>query len=327
MNISGTFRTLGVLGTLMVCLGLGPSTKRPSNAEDETISIEVGQFKRTFLLHLPSNDADERALPLVIALHGANSDGRAMRKMSGFDALADRNGFAVAYPNGLAGQRTWNSLFGHVPEGQGILSDEVDDVEFIRQLILTLRKSNSIDPSRVYVCGFSAGAYMTYRLAIELPDLIAAVGVVNGSIGVKSVNSKPTLDRIPEPDVPISLIHVRGASDRMVNAEGGSTPKNRFLSTENCVSLFVRADECKSDPTLIHNNEGSVTRSVYGHGKRGTEVQLVVVDHCGHAWPGRSTGFATSEELWKFFKGHAKHIGALDTASNADQAVRPPAPR
>jgi len=58
-----------------------------------------------------------------------------MAGMTGFSLLADKHGFIAAYPNGIIGKGLWNTLFGQVPGGVGVLADDVDDVAFIRELI------------------------------------------------------------------------------------------------------------------------------------------------------------------------------------------------
>ena len=56
--------------------------------------------------------------------------------------------------------------------GEGVTGDDVDDVAFIRALMDSLGKAHHTDPNQVFVCGHSAGAYMTYRLAVDLADLV-----------------------------------------------------------------------------------------------------------------------------------------------------------
>jgi poly(3-hydroxybutyrate) depolymerase len=75
----------------------------------------------------------------------------------------------------------------------------VDDVAFLRALIESLRAERRVDPLRVFVCGRSAGAYMAYRAAVELSDLVADAGIVNGSLGIRSSNGEPCGATIPSP--------------------------------------------------------------------------------------------------------------------------------
>jgi len=69
-----------------------------------------------------------------LALHGAFGTAGTMERQSGFSELADREGFVVAYPNGIG-------LFGHLQHwnaghccGRAEM-DRVDDVGFLRYVI------------------------------------------------------------------------------------------------------------------------------------------------------------------------------------------------
>lgn len=137
-------------------LPASPTTKAAAPApgfDDSQITLQVGPHTRTCLLHLPPAHSDRRLLPLVIAFHGSGGTGSGMAGMTGFSALADKHGFIAAYPDGIIGKGLWNTLFGKVPGGVGVLADDVDDVAFIRELIDSLEKSHHADPNRVFVCG------------------------------------------------------------------------------------------------------------------------------------------------------------------------------
>ncbi|MCX7048509.1 MAG: alpha/beta hydrolase-fold protein [Candidatus Sumerlaeota bacterium] len=268
--------------------------------------MEVAGQKRTCLLHLPPAYDGVRSLPLVIAFHGSRGSGKGMAGTTGFSALADKKNFIAAYPDGVVEPGTWNALFGVAPGGQGVTADDVDDVAFTRALIDTLCKTKRADPDRVYVCGFSAGAYMSYRLAVELSDRIAAVGIVNGSLGIKSLDGKPVTTEIPAPLAPVSLIHIAGKQDKAVVFQGRQTPKNLFKSVPDCIQTFVKSNACSTPAKVTTDTAHGVSRTLYTGGKAGTEVELVIVEKCGHEWPGERNGLSASQALWDFFSTHPK---------------------
>jgi len=55
-----------------------------------------------------------------------------------------------------------------------------DDIGFIEGLLDELEANYRVDSSRVYVTGYSNGAYMTHRLGCELSERIAAIAPVMG---------------------------------------------------------------------------------------------------------------------------------------------------
>jgi poly(3-hydroxybutyrate) depolymerase len=94
------------------------------------------------------------------------------------DALAERAGFIVVYPNGTGRLDekllTWNAglCCGYA------MTEKVDDVGFVRALLDALATRAPVDTARVYATGLSNGAMLSYRLAAQLSDRIAAVAPV-----------------------------------------------------------------------------------------------------------------------------------------------------
>src|SRR5690349_6824118 len=82
-----------------------------------------GQY-RTFILHLPSGYTPTQDYPIVINMHGLNSNATEQQIYSQFDMTANARGFIVAYPNAI--NESW-SLFDNV------------DVDFISHLVDTLK--------------------------------------------------------------------------------------------------------------------------------------------------------------------------------------------
>lgn len=286
-------------------------------AGDRQITVQVGEQVRTCLLHLPPAYDGATQLPLVVALHGARGNGRGMAGTTGFNALADRYGFLAAYPDGIAADRSWNALFGTIPGGEGILADDVDDVAFLRALIASLSAAYPIDPARVYVCGHSAGAYMAYRAAIEMSDVVAAAGIVNGSLGIKSLDGVPCGATIPPPLAPVSVMHICGAQDGVVKFDGAQTPKNLYKSAPDCIQFFVEANGCDKPGQTTTDPGAGVTRTLYTGGRNGTEVELVIVENCNHNWPNaQQHGLSASQELWDFFVAHPKPAAPTTTPTD-----------
>src|SRR5205085_12472741 len=126
--------------------------------------------ERSYVVHVP---VAQGALPVVINLHGGGSNAESQQRYSGMDAVADREHFIVVYPNGTGRGRflVWNAgtCCGRAP------MQHIDDVGFIRAVIGDLANRTPIDRHRIYATGLSNGSMMTYRLAAEAPDLVAAI--------------------------------------------------------------------------------------------------------------------------------------------------------
>lgn len=299
------------------CLNLNTSNKDYSPG-DHTGSITVDGLERSYLIHIPSSYNKTKKIPLVIALHGGGGSGKNMKKLTlgGFNILSDKEGFIVVYPDGI--ENHWN-------DGRGVQRyraqrENIDDVGFISALIDYLVEKYNIDEKRVYVTGMSNGAFMSYRLACELSEKIAAIAPVAGAIPENIALSC-------SPSRPISVLIINNVEDPMVPWEGGelrfgSLRLGKVLSVPNTVKYWVTHNNCSSSPIItwepdIDPQDGTrVWKEVYGHGKNGTEVILYGIEGGGHTWPNgyqymseqiigkTSRDIDANEIIWNFFKKH-----------------------
>ncbi len=130
-----------------------------------------------YRLFVPPGADAARPLPLVVMLHGCNQDAAEFAEVTGMNALAAAEGFAVLYPE----QRDhpincwrWYEPAQQV-RGQGEPAAIAGLVEKVGQ-----RPDLTIDPRRVYVAGLSAGAALAAILGATYPDVFAALGLVAG---------------------------------------------------------------------------------------------------------------------------------------------------
>ena len=132
--------------------------------------VSSGQ-QREYHLYVPRSYNRALPTPLVISMHGAGGWPVQQMELSGWNRLAEREGFIVVYPAGVGGggPRVW-----HMDRGAGLTAD----IRFISELIDTLRASYNIDSTRVYANGLSNGGGMAFVLSCTLSDRIAAVGMV-----------------------------------------------------------------------------------------------------------------------------------------------------
>lgn len=246
---------------------------------------------RTYRVHVPPALPAGSRPPLVLVLHGHGGTGAQAERAYGFDALADREGFVVAYPDGV--DRGWNDadLDRHA---------DVDDVAFLRRLVDELSARHAIDPDRVYVAGMSNGGFMAERLACDLPDRIAAIGAVAAS----RRSACPTAE-------PVSVMHVHGLRDRLVRYAGASGGAiGAYPSLPSLVSGWREVDGCQRSPAVTVR--GVVRRAESRDCAAGTDVVLVTIATAGHEWPGglraatTTATFDTTAELWAFFAAHPR---------------------
>jgi polyhydroxybutyrate depolymerase len=282
---------------------------------DRTISVQADIGLRPVLVHHP--DLVGARAPLVVVLHGEGGSAEQARDELGWNTVADREGFVVAYPQGV--NHAWNAgpacCF---PNNAG-----VNDIGFLNEVLSALTKQDLIDRARVYAVGFSAGGSMAYTWECAHPGVLAGVGPVDAPLLIQC----PVL-------APVSVAAVYGGDDRALAPEDGTGPTNAGTSAgtgpsvstppgrgdlgSNAhtssrggppasgvlaapgqqlappagegqpIALFRRVDMCPAQPASVTGGPPATERSwncVATH-----SVSTAVVTGVGHQWPGASPG-------------------------------------
>ena len=131
---------------------------------DTRFSFTSDGTTRSYLLHVPASYKGDSAVPLLVDFHGLFGSGQGERGSSGYAQLSDREGFVVAYPDGMGA--AWNI---------GVCCAKAADEAFIRELVARIESEGCIDAARVYATGFSMGGGMSHYLACNAADVFAAV--------------------------------------------------------------------------------------------------------------------------------------------------------
>ncbi len=279
--------------------------------------IKIDGFNRYFIFHMPGT-IQKGKIPLLIALHGGWGTPSIMRKHSHFDEISDREGFIVLYPEGY--KRHWNDgrnvkfYFSH--------RKGLNDVKFISKLIDFFVKKYNVDRKKVYVAGMSNGALMAFRLACEIPEKIAAIASVSGSMTKWVFNHCKS-------NLPVSVLMINGTNDPLIKWNGGEIKFKGFslgkvVSVKECVEFWIKRDMCdiKFPKRWLKDKDLSdgvrVWLERYLNSKSGVEVVLYGIKGGGHSWPGENQYFPTalvgktckdinaSKIIWQFFKRHEK---------------------
>lgn len=237
---------------------------------------------RSYRLHIPLEYNGDSIYPLVINMHGLGSNALEQEFYTAFNDVADSAGFLVAYPNGI--DETWN-----ISSSTG-----TDDVGFISVLIDTIDLQYNVDLERVFATGMSMGGFMSYRLACELADRIAAIASVTGLQAFYPCN--------PERPVPVMQFH--GTADPVVPYAGVPTTIANWVNYNVCPSTPVISDL----PDIDTTDNSTVTKSYYGPCGEQTEVILYTINGGEHTWPGATfiigitnQDIKASYEIWDFF--------------------------
>lgn len=237
--------------------------------------IMVGSDERLVTLYLPPMGPAATA-PLLILLHANGESPAAMVRESGIDLLAAREGVIVALPP--ARDRRWQALqqLGEAPAPSS-------DVAYVSGLIDQLLADQPVDPSRVYVAGFSMGAALTDRIACQLADRVAAVAIDAGTPWGGAC----------EPSAPVSVLVMHGTADATFSIERASQMVDRWRTLAGCPS------DGAPPPEVI----GPATIATYAC-EAGADVTFVTVEGGAHRWFTQPDATALA---WEFLGAHARH--------------------
>jgi len=260
--------------------------------------------------------------PLVVAMHGGFGNAAQFERQSGLSEKADEENFIVVYPEGVlspTGITTWNAgvCCGYAS------NTNVDDVNFIRELLNKLESSLRIFPENIYATGMSNGGYMAYRLACELSDRIAAIAPVACSM---------TMD-LCKPNRQVPILHFHSYLDMNVNYDGGygqGVSTHYSPPVDSVLTAWAQNNACKNHrDTLTDNN--NFTHLKWSDCNCLRDIEVIISKDGGHSWPG---GVATllgdppsriihaTEKLWTFFEKHHIHCLTSDKAvSSVDDSI------
>ncbi len=234
------------------------------------------------IIHRPPGLSRAKPVPLLVALHASGGLPAKFEGTSGLDAVADKRGFVVAYLGSLEPTApAW------------LLSDMPANLAYISSEIKSLTRSENIDPKRVYVTGFSAGATMAYFVGCQLSSQVDGIAPVSGAMRF----TDPC--RLSHPVSELELIGTRDA----IPIEGSA----RLLSATQVAARWRGLDGCASQSSSatkgpVHEQTWSRCRGVSG-------VRLYVINNGTHQWPGPGASgtnaqFTAASAIWAFFAAH-----------------------
>lgn len=290
-----------------------------------------------YWLYLPKHIPDtvaRQGWPLVLMLHGCHQTATEFSEGTRMNRLAEEQGYAVLYPQqlvNLQAQRCWRWYDQSVQQGGG-------ETLALAQLVKSVCDQHAIDARRIYACGLSAGAGMAAVLALNHPELIAAVGLHSGPVfGVghspigalhvmrhgalaqadmairSAIERRATIatPRTPEPMPAMPAIMIHGEDDQVV----------RPINQQHLTGQWLRVNGIPEGPAT------RVTVKPAGRGgkrnmheiqdyvvRRKLVLRVVRIAGLGHAWSGgdpnvrfnAEAGPQASRMMLEFFGRHRR---------------------
>ncbi len=270
------------------------------------VDLDIDGITREMDVYLPSSYQQGDVLPLVINMHGFGSNSFQQNFYSGFNAVAETHNFIVIYPQGLVDTTSFGTIGTH---WAAYFGTDTDDMSFMHTIIDWSYTFHNIDLSRVYATGMSNGGFMSYRLACEMSERIAAIASVTGSMALAQFDNC-------SPNRPVPIMEIHGTADLTVPYDGVS---GFIPSIPSIIDFWVGHNQCGAPvlsdfPNINTDDMSTVSSTSYTDCQDGTEVLLYTVDNGGHSWPGAyvfpdfgptNLDIDASDHIWEFFTRHA----------------------
>ncbi|BDB28122.1 prolyl oligopeptidase family serine peptidase [Cupriavidus sp. P-10] len=286
----------------------------------------------SYHLYIPSK-RHRGPLPVVVLLHGCRQTPDAISAGTRMNALAEQEGFIVAYPQQPLRrqvQRCWQWFDLSAAEGGR-------EAQALAALLDALAARQDVREREIYLAGMSAGAAMAAVVALRYPGKVAAValhsGVVIGAADtpraglhamLHGATAEPAwlLDAAGVtpggPEMPALVIH--GLADDAVHPVNGRLLARQFLAYNGLEDRLAGTPDAAPAEGLadgladkLAEEPGRCREYRFGRWRRDL-VTLVEVEGLDHAWSGgdASYGFHSdigpdaSAMMWDFLRQHRR---------------------
>lgn len=238
-------------------------------------SINHNGVNRVYFYYTPSNYSPNQQLPLLVVLHGLTQTGGGVMDITNFNAIAEQEKFIVVYPSGL--NNAWNA-------NMNVSVSSADDKGFLESLIAHFEQNYNSNPNKKYLCGFSNGAFMSYKMACESDLCFAGIATVSGTMS-------DTVYANCNPSNSTSILHIHGTSDAVVPYNGGAATGASVDSTLEKWRAFLGCAQTTSTLDLPNSNlfDLSTAQRITYSNCGGQALEHIKVNGGGHQWPGIST--------------------------------------
>ncbi len=270
-----------------------------------TESLFFDGQEREYMLYIPSSYDATSEFPVLFSFHGGSGYANDFIYTNDMRPIADTANFIAVYPQAAIDPDGGTTSWIHKTP------TDHDDIFFIEAVIESLSVEYAIDQSRIYACGYSEGAILSYELGCRLNDKIAAFAAVSGSMLEDYYRNDIYGWGSCSPVHPTGIMLIMGTVDQNPHStyEGLSYyDMPLYMSVDDITTFWSNYNNTDFNPivTNVENsapNDGStVERKRWLNGDNCSSVQELKVIGGNHDWPGSfgNMDINASEEIWNF---------------------------
>lgn len=269
----------------------GCSTTRHGLADIATIAPDhyvctYDGVRHDFIVDLPD---DPEGSPLVLMLPGAGGTAESFRLDTRFHETACPRGYTVVYVTGApAPGDSTSSVVWNYDDGR----PGNDDVGFLNALASFMQVDFHTDPEKCFAAGFSNGAFMCHRLALEASGTFKAVIAVGGTVSEKTWENRPASSTA-------GLLQIAGEKDDVIpKLIDGSANYSRFPAIEDVIAYYSDGLE---PAEVLEIGKGSTLTEYKDDSDK--QVWFLLVEDGRHSWSAESvTGIDTNRIILDFLE-------------------------
>ena len=290
-------------------------------------TLTWGGQQRQYLEYVPSTYSAETPAPVLFMLHGLGDDATNFFNATDVRAVAEQRGWIVVCPQALPFNlqtpvggydfgTSWNAgitvtvqieIYGMPLSFDVTVNPDVDDSGFLMATLETLYQEYTVESDSIFFAGFSLGACMSHRMAIEHGERINAIAAVSGVVGNDVDELTPTAN--------VNVLEIFGTSDEMISYDNAEISLESYgthsigLPAEATVEYWRNFNQCAETaifeqyPDLV--NDG-LTFEMYSYpdGANDSRVSFIKVNNGLHRWyMAGNNDISYTEEIVKFFTG------------------------
>ena len=287
-------RSVGLLAVALLLVAVAGSC-----SEDEVDPLITA---RPYELHLPPDHQNRERAPLLVLLHGYGQTASLVTQYFDMFPATDAHRMIVAAPEGTVderGKQYWHATAACC----GPADSTVDDVAYLRAVVEDVRRQYLVDPTRIYFMGHSNGGFMSYKMACEASDIVAAVISLNGAM---------TVGEPCDPTEPVAAVEIHGTGDEIILYAGGDWKESSaaYMGAADSAQAWQKINGCDPAPEQpppagheIAVGLPPVEVTAYGDCRPGGRAELWSQPGANHQ-PELTPGFG--EATVGFLLGHPK---------------------
>ena len=294
---------------------------------------------RTYKLYVPKALPATGNVPMVVMLHGCTQDPDQFAAGTRMNALADKEGFLVMYPDQPRLAHMMKCWKWFEPANQR--RDGKGEPAVIAGMVEQVAKARPVDRGAIYAAGISAGGAMTAILGATYPDVFSAISVASGlefAAASSEMEGRTVMSQGgPDPKgngtkayqvmgerarvLPTIVFH--GADDRIVAPLNADQVVAQWAQTNDLASDGKDNDDIDAvaDDKLEGQAENGrrYTRWFFKDAAGKTVIEKVAIAGMGHAWSGGDAagsytdpkGPNATQMTWDFFRANKRVLKRL----------------